>query len=106
MRRAHLWNYLPLFLLLIAYALPWMMTPTIAGLTNGAYDLAEWTSIHPAVRADPLLLTPLLLRLPLVGIAWLAGMGRLRNVEVRTTPWVVRTGRDCDFDRSGAAAAV
>lgn len=62
-----------LALLVVAYALPWMTIPTISGLTVSAYDLAEWASIHPAVRVDPLLLTPLLLRLPLVCLAiWVA----------------------------------
>jgi hypothetical protein len=60
-------------LLLVAYALPWMSVPTVSGLTVSAYDLAEWASIHPAVRTDMLLLTPLLLRLPLVCLAiWFA----------------------------------
>ena len=64
-------------LLIAVYALlPWMAHSS-AALTVNAYDLAEWTSIHPAVRADSLLLTPLLLRLPLVCIAWyLALSGR------------------------------
>ncbi|MDX2141061.1 MAG: hypothetical protein SF123_23465 [Chloroflexota bacterium] len=62
-----------LVLLAAAYALPWMTVPTVSGLTVSAYDLAEWGSIHPAVRADTLLLTPLLLRLPLVCLAvWVA----------------------------------
>ncbi|MCC6613314.1 MAG: hypothetical protein IT320_07530 [Anaerolineae bacterium] len=56
--------------LLAAYALlPWAVHTTTA-LTGNAYDLAEWMSIHPAVRAEPLMLTPLLLRLPLVCVAW------------------------------------
>lgn len=53
-------------LALVAYALPWIANPG-TGLTMGAYDLAEWASIHPANRtASPTLLTTLLLRLPLV----------------------------------------
>lgn len=61
------------FVLLIfaiaAYSLPWIVNPS-SGLSLGADDLAEWTSLHPQVRAAaPSLLTPLLLRLPLVCLA-------------------------------------
>ncbi|MCL4247479.1 MAG: hypothetical protein KJ065_04975 [Anaerolineae bacterium] len=78
-------QYLPiliLFVLLAAYALlPWVTHPT-AALTSNAYDLAEWASIFPAVRSDPLLLTALLLRLPLVGVAWwVAGWNAKSNVR-------------------------
>jgi hypothetical protein len=66
-------------LLLLAYVLPWQVVPTIGGLTNGAYDLAEWISIHPAVRGEPFLLTALLLRLPLVMIAWWVGASGVRK---------------------------
>lgn len=63
-------SLLILLVLLAAYALlPWVTHPT-AALTSNAYDLAEWASIFPAVRSEPLLLTALLLRLPLVGAAW------------------------------------
>jgi hypothetical protein len=65
-----------LALLLTAYAVPWMNTPSIGALTVHAYDLAEWVSIHPAVRAEPLLLTALLLRLPLACIGlWTGWIG-------------------------------
>lgn len=47
---------------LIAYLLPWIVNPSI-GLTFGGYDLAEWSSLHPSVRAAGLT-TSLLLRLP------------------------------------------
>jgi hypothetical protein len=51
-----------------AYCLPWLTNPGV-GLSFGAYDLAEWTSLHPAVRGgNPALLTSLLLRLPLACI--------------------------------------
>jgi hypothetical protein len=66
-------------LLLVAYVLPWQVVPTIGGLTNGAYDLAEWISIHPAVRGEPFLLTALLLRLPLVMITWWVGASEVRK---------------------------
>ena len=40
-------------LALIAYVLPWVHNPG-AGLTVNAYDLAEWTTLHPAVRSADL----------------------------------------------------
>lgn len=45
------WRFL--LLTLIAYSLPWVVGPG-AALTLNAYDLAEWTSLHPAVRTAPL----------------------------------------------------
>jgi hypothetical protein len=69
---------------LLAYSLPWVMNPGI-GLTFGAYDLAEWASLHPAVRNSALpFLTSLLLRLPFACLSLiiashvLAGKTRLR----------------------------
>ena len=65
--------------LLVAYSLAWSYVTTISGFTNNATDLAEWISIHPTVRGDSLMLTPLLLRLPLVLVVWwfvLAQAGR------------------------------
>lgn len=68
-------------LLLIMYTLPWLDGGSRA-LALGAYDLAEWTSLHPAVRGQsPPLLTTLLLRLPLacvaVWVAWWPAPARL-----------------------------
>ncbi|MBI5669841.1 MAG: hypothetical protein HZC41_17735 [Chloroflexi bacterium] len=61
--------WLLLLLALVCYLLPWVVTPA-AGLTMGAVDLAEWASLHPAVRAaPPPLLTSFLLRLPPVLLA-------------------------------------
>ena len=61
--------YLWIVLALLAYSLPWVANPG-ASLSPGAYDLAEWTSLHPAVRSGTLaLMTPLLLRLQLVLLA-------------------------------------
>lgn len=66
-----------LFLGLIAYALPWAQHTTTP-LSLGAFDLAEWTSLHPAVRGgSPQLLPTLLLRLPLVLIALAAAASPL-----------------------------
>ncbi len=70
-------------LLLTGYGLPWVTVPTIGGFTNSAYDLAEWVSIHPAIRSDPFLVTPLLLRLPLVAMAVYIAV----SSERRSTIW-------------------
>lgn len=48
----------------IFYFAPWS-SHTATSLTFGAYDLAEWTSLHPSVRfVEPVLQTTLSLRLP------------------------------------------
>ena len=61
---------LPLVILLLfgllGYVLPWAVSSSAPMMLN-AYDLAEWTSLHPAQRqTTPPLLTPLLLRAQLV----------------------------------------
>lgn len=64
---------------LLCYVLPQVDTPALAWRMGG-YDLAEWVSIHPAVRADAGMTGALLLRLPLVVFtlltAWLAALQR------------------------------
>ncbi len=60
--------------LMIGYLLPWITVSNTASLTINAYDLAEWASLHPEVRAQPLLFTSLLLRLPLVLLALLLSL--------------------------------
>jgi hypothetical protein len=67
MRRLNSSALLPLLiaLALIGYCLPWMITPA-SSLSLGAYDLAEWSSLHPLVRQTvPFLWTTLALRIPL-----------------------------------------
>jgi len=60
-----------LILAFFAYLLPWLHNPGQA-LTLGSYDLAEWLSLHPGVRAQtPPMLASLLLRLHLVILAGL-----------------------------------
>lgn len=56
---------------LVGYTLPWLhLAP--ASLSMGAYDLAEWSSLVPAVRQSaPFLWTALLLRLPLAALGLL-----------------------------------
>lgn len=72
-------------LLLLAYVSPWVYSP-VASLSPGAYDLAEWTSLHPAVRASwPPLLTTLLLRLPLACSAILLAFTPVRSAWARAS---------------------
>src|SRR5262245_36944556 len=71
MKSSSKWFYFwVLFLLaLVFYMLPWVLTPD-ASLNMGGYDLAEWASLHPAVRASsPPLLLSFALRLPLALLA-------------------------------------
>jgi len=64
---------------LVAYYLPWIYHPA-AGLTFNAYDLAEWVSLHPAVRgASVPLVAPFLLRVVLGGLALLFCLRALRS---------------------------
>ena len=54
-----------LLLALAGYLLPWVTAPNSA-MTLNAFDLAEWTSLHPLQQgATPPLIAPLLLRLQL-----------------------------------------
>lgn len=88
-------------LALVAYYLPWVTHPT-AGFTMNGFDLAEWTSLHPASRSGfPPMLTPFLLRAPQAAIAiglalaagaasdprWrAAGWGAALIIALRTMP--------------------
>jgi hypothetical protein len=72
-----------IFLALVAYCLPWLLNPGVS-LSYGVYDLAEWTSLHSAVRASsPSLLLTLVLRLPLVCLTIVVEFSR-RQVLLRT----------------------
>lgn len=67
MRPLNFATLIPFFLVLaiIGYLLPWVVTPA-QSLSMGAYDLAEWTSLHPVVRQTlPFLWTTFALRVPL-----------------------------------------
>lgn len=58
-----------LLLALIGYLLPWVRA-TNAAMTLNAFDLAEWTSLHPLQKgATPALVVPLLLRMQLLVLA-------------------------------------
>jgi len=68
---------------LILYFVPWVDGGSTS-LTFGAYDLAEWTSLHPAVRfVEPSLVMTLLLRLvPALLVIGLAAWASLRRGSV------------------------
>ena len=66
--------------MLVLYLFPWLINPSVSLSPNG-YDLAEWASLHPAVRdATPALLTSLLLRLPLACLALLIAFTMRRGL--------------------------
>jgi len=80
-----LFFWIVFLLALVAYSLPWVLTPD-TGLNMGAYDLAEWASLHPAVRAaSPTLLVSFSLRLPLALLALLSAFsdGQMRSRWLR-----------------------
>jgi hypothetical protein len=76
--RARVGSLLLIALMLLAYIAPWVVGRS-ASFTFGAYDLAEWTSLHPTVRnTSPPLLTTLLLRAPLAIIGLMAAYALMR----------------------------
>jgi uncharacterized membrane protein YsdA (DUF1294 family) len=83
---------------LAAYYLPWIANRA-AALSANAYNLAEWTSLHPAVRgANVPLVAPFLLRAALGGLALLFGFrvlraltGWLRLAYVALAIWLALT---------------
>lgn len=80
-----------LIVALVCYHLPWYAHDT-AGFTMHGYDLAEWTSLHPAVRgSSPPMLTSFLLRAPLWAL--LAGLALAANrLDDPRGRWIVRAG--------------
>lgn len=69
----------------MAIHMAWHVHP-VAAFTNNAFDLAEFTSLHPATQAEsPALLSSILLRLPLVllAVAIALAANRLRWVKAR-----------------------
>ena len=71
MRRLNNVLLFPLFLtlVLVGYLLPWVLT-SASSLSMGAYDLAEWSSLHPIVKQTaPFLWITLALRIPLAVLA-------------------------------------
>jgi hypothetical protein len=65
----------------LACTLPWV-TSTGTSLAANTYDLAEWLSLHPTVRATSAILLPaLLLRLTLAVVALLAVIQAAQNTH-------------------------
>jgi hypothetical protein len=64
-----------------AYTLPWIVNRG-ASLNLGAYDLAEWASLHPSVRgSNPTLLDTFLLRFPLACLALITAFASYKRVH-------------------------
>lgn len=79
-------SFVLILIAIVGYTIPWLINRS-TGLTMGAYDLAEWASLHPQVRFESeLLLTPLLLRLPLalmaLMIVFVASKEYLREIRL------------------------
>lgn len=67
---------------LLAYCLPWLHNAGVS-LSLNAYDLAEWTTLHPSVRAaNPSLITSLLLRLPLPCLGLAIAFGNITRSRI------------------------
>lgn len=81
----HLIPRILIICLLAGYLLPWIIAPT-APLTLNAYDLAEWTSLHPSQpHTTPALVVSLYLRIQLLLIGLLIAI----NVRKR---WITVVG--------------
>ena len=66
MTRFNTWIFVALAVAFTGYLLAWIVAPS-ASMTLNAFDLAEWTSLHPVQHTTtPPLLVPLLLRLHLL----------------------------------------
>jgi hypothetical protein len=90
MRRSW-WILVGLVLALVCYLLPWYTHKT-AGFTTNAFDLAEWVSIHPAVRSSsPPMLTSFLLRLPQITLVAAVALIANRFEDARWR-WIMRAG--------------
>ncbi len=70
-------------LAMIAYHMPWHLHST-AAFSNNAFDLAEAASLHPHVRNEsPALYTSLLLRLPILFLAFIVVLNAARLNDER-----------------------
>lgn len=68
-----------LIIALVGCFIPWIVVP-VGGLQMGAYDLAEWSSLVPAVRqAAPFMWPALALRLPLAFVGVLFSLYTAQN---------------------------
>jgi hypothetical protein len=64
--------YSGIIFLILLYMLPWLTNPGV-GLSVNAYDLAEWTTLHPrSANQPPPMETAILLRVPLLILAWMS----------------------------------
>lgn len=78
----------------VCYLLPWTDHIT-AGFTMNGFDLAEWSSLHPAVRSSsPAMLTSFLLRAPLVALAAVLALAAqtLPHARLRWLVWCGAAG--------------
>ncbi len=84
-----LFLYIAIAIGLFGYIMPWIITPTTP-LTLGAYDLAEWASLHPSQpHTSPALLVPLLLRIQLLIITILVAISSTDNMKSRFISLIV-----------------
>lgn len=92
------------FSALIAYGLPWVVN-TGSALTLNAYDLAEWLSLHPAVRSGsmPLIVTFALRVLPMLIVTIVVFDQNATLIERLAVPFIVALALlpPLDFFRSG-----
>lgn len=73
----------------MAYHMVWQ-THMVAAFNSNAFDLAEWVSLHPTVRAEsPALFTPMLLRLPLILLAGVIVMAS-SVLQAEKAKWIWR----------------
>ena len=78
-----------LFVGMALYHAPWYSHET-AGFTMNAFDLAEWSSLHPAVRSSsPPMLTSFLLRVPFVALVVACALVANRPQDPRKR-WLLR----------------
>lgn len=72
------------------YVLLPAVTHYTAGFTMNAFDLAEWSSLHPSVRSDsPPMLTSFLLRVPLVILAVTLALAA-NSIQDTRWRWLIR----------------
>ena len=83
------WILIWIMVTLACYYLPWFAHKS-AGFTMNAYDLAEWSSLHPATRSsNPPMLTSFLLRLPHILLPFAAALATNGLRDARTR-WAIR----------------
>lgn len=73
----------------IGYHMPWVAHDT-AGFTMNGFDLAEWSSLHPAVRSASMQ-TSLMLRAPLLALVVMLAL-IANGAEDMRWRWILRLG--------------